>query len=99
MEKFSYDSYLAISAFNLLSYVAGVDAQLGKHCDFLLSMLIRLALMGLVPVYVMRFRLNIQQLWYDPQILFLLLHSPHPTTHTLQQCPVFVLDESQNCSR
>ena len=34
LEKFSYDSYLAISRFILLSYVVGVDAQLGKHCDF-----------------------------------------------------------------
>ena len=24
---------IAISAFNLLSYIVGVDAQLGKHCD------------------------------------------------------------------
>ena len=33
-EKFRYDSYLAISAFILLSYVVGVDAQLGEHYNF-----------------------------------------------------------------
>ena len=33
VEEFSNNDDLAISAFNLLSYVVGVDAQLGEHCD------------------------------------------------------------------
>ncbi len=33
-EKFRYDSYLAISAFILLSYVVGVTAQLGEYYNF-----------------------------------------------------------------
>ena len=34
MEKIKYDDYLAISAFNLLSYSVGVVTQLCEHCDF-----------------------------------------------------------------
>ena len=34
LEKFSYNNYLAISRFILLSYVIGMDAQLGKHYNF-----------------------------------------------------------------
>ena len=35
-QKFRYDDYLAIYSFILLSYVVGVDARLGEHCDFFL---------------------------------------------------------------
>ena len=33
-EKFSYNSYLAISVFILLSYMVVLDAQLGEHYNF-----------------------------------------------------------------
>ncbi len=33
-EKFRYDSYLAISAFILLSYLVGVTLQLGEYYNF-----------------------------------------------------------------
>lgn len=32
--KLRYDSYLAVGMFIFLSYVVGMDVQLGKHCDF-----------------------------------------------------------------
>ena len=48
-EKFRYDSYLAISTFILLSYVVGVDAQLGKHFYFFR---LRWAILGVPPPYI-----------------------------------------------
>ena len=36
LQKFRYDDYLAIHSFISLSYVVGVDAQSGEHCDFFL---------------------------------------------------------------
>ena len=60
VEKFSYDSYLAISAFNLLSYVVGVDAQLGKHGDFFR---LRWDILGIPPPYDGRSTTITR--WYD----------------------------------
>ena len=48
MEKFSYDNYLAISAFVLLSYVVGVDTQLSEYYNFFW---LRWAILGIPPPY------------------------------------------------
>ena len=48
-EKFSYDSYLAISAFILLLYVVGADAQLGEYYNFFQ---LRWTILGVPPPYL-----------------------------------------------